>query len=150
MAEPRQTRDMETRAAVSRKTNYSPPSTIPEVPEKDGWKHRWIRTSIVGKADNTNVSTRFREGWEPAPKIEYPTMHVMTDRDSRFPDNIEVGGLLLCRAPDELMQSRAQYYADRAAQQTASVDHNLMRENDPRMPLFKETRSSVSFGTGRK
>jgi len=29
-----------------------------------------------------------------------------------------------------------------------SVDNTYMRENDPRMPMFKERSSKVTFGTG--
>jgi hypothetical protein len=29
-----------------------------------------------------------------------------------------------------------------------AVDNNLMRQNDPRMPLFNEKKSTVSFGKG--
>jgi len=29
-----------------------------------------------------------------------------------------------------------------------AVDNNFMRENDPRMPLFNERKSKVTFGNG--
>ena len=29
-----------------------------------------------------------------------------------------------------------------------AVDNNLMRQNDPRMPLFNEKKSTVTFGKG--
>jgi hypothetical protein len=29
-----------------------------------------------------------------------------------------------------------------------SIDNNFLRENDPRMPLFKERQSKVTFGSG--
>jgi hypothetical protein len=151
MADGRQTRESQTRATEQRpKHQFVPPQVLPEVPQRDGWEHRWIRTGIYGTADNTNVSLRFREGWEPAPKNEYPEMFVMTDRETRFPDNIEIGGLLLCRSPREVVQARNEYYAKRAHDATVAVDNNLMRENDPRMPLFKEGKSSISFGRGGK
>jgi hypothetical protein len=28
------------------------------------------------------------------------------------------------------------------------VDNNFLRENDPRMPLFSEKRTKVTFGSG--
>ena len=152
MADTRQNRDMQTRAASSDRPKHvwTPPQVLPDIQKRDGWDHRWVRTSLVGKADNTNVSSRFREGWEAAPKSEYPELQVLTDRDTRFPDNVEIGGLLLCRAPTEVMKARADFYLQKALDQTIAVDNNLMKENDPRMPLFKEGRSTVSFGSGRK
>ena len=32
--------------------------------------------------------------------------------------------------------------------QIHSVDNSLMRENDPRMPLFNERKTKVTFGKG--
>jgi hypothetical protein len=73
-------------------------------------------------------------------------MHATTE--GRFKGNIEIGGLLLCRIPVEFMEQRAQYYAQQNRAQVDSVDNNFMRENDPRMPLFSEKKSKVTFGSG--
>jgi hypothetical protein len=74
---------------------------------------------------------------------------MQADPNSRFKDNIEIGGLLLCKAPAELMKQRDDYYARQAQSQMQSVDNNFMRLNDERMPLFNERRSSTSFGKGK-
>ena len=55
---------------------------------------------------------------------------------------------MLCKAPAELVDERTQYYADQTRAQIESVDNNLMRENDPRMPLFSDRQSKVTFGSG--
>jgi len=55
---------------------------------------------------------------------------------------------LLCKTPEEFVEQRAKYYDDITKQQTEAVDNNLMRQSDPRMPLFKENKSSASFGKG--
>ena len=73
---------------------------------------------------------------------------MLTDRNTRFEDGIEIGGLLLCKTPVEFVKQRRDYYAKQTLSQTEAVDNNLMRQNDPRMPLFKERKSSTSFGTG--
>jgi hypothetical protein len=62
---------------------------------------------------------------------------------------VEVGGLLLCRTPKELVDQRNAFYLGQATGQMESVDNTFMRENDPRMPLFKQRRSEVSFGRGQ-
>tara|TARA_R110000824_G_scaffold71951_1_gene184016 strand:+ start:1041 stop:1265 length:225 start_codon:yes stop_codon:yes gene_type:complete len=66
----------------------------------------------------------------------------------RFKDNIVIGGLMLCKAPKELVAERNEYYASQAKSQMHSVDNNLMRESDPRMPLFNERKTKVTFGNG--
>jgi len=149
MAE-RQERAEQLRTTARPPLSWTPPSILPEVLPRDGWVHRWIRTSLLGKGDNTNVSSRFREGWEPVAEKDYPELSVMVDRDSRFPGNVEIGGLLLCRAPAEVMKERAAYFQRMADASMTAVDNNLMKENDPRMPLFKESKSSVQFGSGKK
>ncbi len=99
--------------------------------------------------DNPNLSKKFREGWVPVKKEDYPEIQVMSDVNSRFEGNIEIGGLLLCKAPTEEMDKRKQYYESAAAQQMESVDNSFMKENDPRMPLLKPERSSrTTFGRG--
>ena len=61
---------------------------------------------------------------------------------------IEIGGLVLCKSTVENAVARKKYYEEQTQAQTQAVDQNFMRENDPRMPLFKESKSRVSFGSG--
>jgi hypothetical protein len=73
----------------------------------------------------------------------------MSDIESRFEGNIEIGGLLLCKAPEEKMAQRQKHYQDVASQQMQSVDNSFMKENDPRMPLLKPDRTTrTTFGRG--
>ena len=151
MADKRTPRDSETREASSRKKGWTPPSVLPEPDHKDGYKYRWVRTATQGAIDNTNVSSKFRQGWEPVRAEEHPEITALRDRNSQFQDNIEIGGLLLCKAPDEMVDERNAYYKDLAEKQSEAVDSNFMRENDPRMPLMKPERNTrVTFGGGRK
>ena len=141
-------RSVEGREATKRPGgSWLPASVLPTPEPEDGWVFRWIRTSTLGNADNTNVSQKFREGWIPVKSEEKPEMQVMSDIESRFEGNIEIGGLLLCKAPEEEMRQRAAYYRDVASQQMESVDNSFMRENDPRMPLLKPERNTrTTFG----
>tara|TARA_R110000868_G_scaffold259538_1_gene517793 strand:+ start:6389 stop:6667 length:279 start_codon:yes stop_codon:yes gene_type:complete len=91
-----------------------------------------------------------REGWEPVKAEDHPELMLLADPNSRFKGNIEVGGLLLCKAPEELMKQRAEYYSRQSASQMEAVDNNFMKTEDGRMPLFNERRSSTTFGKGSK
>jgi hypothetical protein len=102
----------------------------------------------MNNADPRNLSAKLREGWEPVPIEEQPKFRLLADPQSRFKDNIEVGGLLLCKTPKEFVDQRNAHYAKTTQDQTEAVDNNLMRQSDPRMPLFKESKSSSSFGKG--
>jgi hypothetical protein len=149
MAENRLARELENRESAQRKMAWKPPQTLPEPEPQDGWVFRWIRTSIMGQPDPSNTSAKFREGWEPVKAEDQPKLMMQADPNSRFKGNIEIGGLLLCKAPKELMDQRDAYYAEQAKAQVQSVDNNFMRLNDERMPLFSERKSVTSFGKGK-
>jgi hypothetical protein len=139
----------ETRAEAERPKVWQPASTLPEPDKEAGYAYRWIRVASMGQNDPRNISSKLREGWEPVSIKEQPQFQMLVDPDSRFKDNIEVAGLLLCKAPEELMRQRKEYFASKNQSQMESVDNNFMRENDARMPLFREKRSTTSFGKGK-
>ena len=149
MAENRLAREIENRESTQRKMVWAPPQTLPEPEPQDGWVFRWIRTSVMGQADPSNTSAKFREGWEPVKAEDHPELMHMADVNSRFKGNVEIGGLLLCKAPESMMKQRDNYYTQQAQAQVTSVDSNFMRLNDSRMPLFNERRSTTSFGKGK-
>ena len=149
MAENRITRDVDTRAQAERPKAWQPASTLPEPDKLDGYIYRWVRVSTLGTSDARNTSSAFREGWEPVRIEEQPKFQNLTDPDSRFKDNIEMAGLLLCKIPSEFMEQRRAHFDKMTQAQNESVDSNFMRENDPRMPLFTERRSKTSFGSGK-
>jgi hypothetical protein len=148
MAETRTNRENEIRAKVERPTKWTPPQLLPEVIPEDGWAYRWIRTSTLGNDDAMNISSKFREGWEPVKAAEQPHMQLMHSAKHRYADSIEVGGLILCKMPMEFAKQREAHFQQQTDGQMSSVDNNFMRENNPKMPLFKERRSEVSFGRG--
>ena len=148
MAESRTPRDVETRESKSRPKQWQQPESLPEPDKMPGYAYRWIRVSTLNTADPRNLSGKLREGWEPVPVEEQPKFKLLVDPSSRYRDNIEIGGLLLCKTPAEFVDQRTAHFNKQAAGQMESVDNNLMRQSDPRMPLFKERKSSTSFGKG--
>ena len=148
MATNRKPRELENRVLVERPKQWMPPELLPEPDKEPGYKYRWIRVSLLNNADPRNISKAMREGYEPVKMEEQPKFKLLIDPNSRFNGNIEIGGLLLCKTPEEFVEQRAKYYDDLTKQQTEAVDKNLMRQSDPRMPLFKESKSSASFGKG--
>lgn len=150
MVENRLARELENRESTQRKQAWTPPQTLPSPKAEPGWVFRWIRTSIMGQNDPTNTSAKFREGWVPVKAEDYPEMMLYSDPNSRFKDNIEVGGLLLCKAPQETMIQRDNFYRKASDSQMDAVDNNFMKTSDVRMPLFNEKRSTTTFGRGSK
>jgi hypothetical protein len=151
MADNRNNRDLTTRAKDERPRSWAPPTLLPDPTPEPGYSYRWIRVSNLGQADPRNVSSKLREGWEPVRAADHPEISMYLDNDNaRFKDNVVVGGLLLCKTPTEMVDQRNAYYQQQAEAQIRSVDNNFMRENDPRMPLFSERKSSVTFGRGNQ
>jgi hypothetical protein len=143
------TRELETRETEMKPVaTWAPPELLPQPNERPGWVHRYVRTSTLGTVDPMNVSSKRREGFEPVKAEDYPELMAHASIDGQFKGSIEIGGLVLCRAPAEFMEQRASHFEKLANQQMESVDNTYMRENDPRMPLFKERSTKVTFGKG--
>jgi len=142
------TRELTTRAVQERPKQWAQPELLPEPDKQPGYNYRWIRVSTLNSADPRNLSAKFREGWEPVPVEEQPKFRLLADPNSRFKDNIEVGGLLLCKTPTEFVDQRNAHFAKVTQSQTDAVDNSFMRQSDARMPLFQERKSSSSFGKG--
>lgn len=141
-------RDLTTRSTTERPKQWAPAELLPEPDKQPGYAYRWIRTSTLNEADPRNLSSKLREGWEPVSVEEQPQFKLLVDPNSRFSNNIEIGGLLLCKTPVEFIEQRNAHFQKQAQSQTEAVDNNLMRESDPRMPIFNDRKSSTSFGRG--
>ena len=148
MATNRITRELETRSTYERPTAWAQPELLPEPDKQAGFDYRWIRVATLNQADPRNLSAKLREGWEPVRIEEQPQFQLLVDPSSRYKDNIEIGGLLLCKTPSEFVEQRNAHYSAQADNQMVAVDNSLMRQSDPRMPLFNERKSTVTFGKG--
>ena len=148
MAENRINRDLETRERTVRKKAWQRPEVLPSPNPEPGYNFHWVRVSTQGQVDATNVSSKLREGWEPVKASDHPEITIVAIEQERFKDNVVIGGLMLCKAPVEMIDERNAYYNEQAQAQMSSVDNNFMRENDPRMPLFNERKTKVTFGKG--
>jgi hypothetical protein len=144
----RDKREQTTRASTTRPAKWLPPQLLPDPNPEEGYAFRWVRISTLNKDDATNISSKLREGWEPVKASDHPEIRLFGTDDKRFPDSVQVGGLLLCKTPSEFVGQRNAYYQNQTDSQMNAVDNNFMRESDPRMPMFKERKSTVTFGKG--
>lgn len=124
---------------------YVPPTALPDPTPEPGYVYRWVATHVLGQAEPTNVSRKFRDGWEPVKAVDHPELMIV---GSEKTGNVEIGGLMLCKMPAERAKARDDYYDQQAQNQMESVDNHFMRNNNPMMPLFAEKKSSVSRGAG--
>ena len=137
-----------------RKKPWTPPSSLDAPPAPQGYCHRWIRVESVGFMDSGNVSKKLREGWEfvRAEEVQneigdhdYPVIH-----EGKHQGLIGVGGLVLARIPEEIVEQRKQYFQGITADQVKAVDNDILKEQRPEMPVNIDRQSRVTFGGNRK
>lgn len=142
----RASRETQERAMQTRPMSWTPPELLPEIDREPGYEYRWVRAETNGMSDPKNMSAKAREGWEPESEESQPRAAKFFGTDKRGAGVVEYGGLVLCKRPIEFGQQRTAYYRNATHEQTRAVDNNLMKQNDPRMPLFRESNTKVSFG----
>ena len=146
----RKSRESQSREKTERRRDWKPPSALdaPEAPI--GYKHRWIRESVMEYDDKNNIHKRRREGYELVKADEYPDFDAPVIDEGKNAGVIGTGGLLLARVPNEIVEQRKQYFENKTQTQMDAVDRDWMRENNPVMPKLKPQRNSnVSFGINR-
>lgn len=135
-------RSLESRETEKRKPLWRQSNLLPDPTPEDGYRHRWVRTGTAGTSDAANVSSRLREGYEPVKASDHQDFKILKDERSRFPDSVEVGGLLLCKIPEEIASSREEVMQERADGTIRAVDNHYMKESDGRAPLAKPQRAT--------
>ena len=139
-----------TRSKTERPKEYKPPSSLDAPPAPDGFRHRWIRAESMGFNDTKNIHGRLRSGYELVRADEYDTDQYPTVLDGKYAGVIGVGGLLLARIPEELAQSRMDYQQKQTEGQDESVETDLLRDQDKRMPIKIDRNSKHTFGGTKK
>ena len=146
MAETRTPRELATREKTQRR--WRPASTLPDPTPEPGVGFRWVMTHLLGEANPTNVSQRLREGYEPVKAEDHPELAFEANTKT---GNIEIGGLMLCKMPQDMLDQRTEHYAGMTNTLSQSIDSKYVGQSDPRMPVFSERKSSSSrgsFGSG--
>ena len=139
-----------TRTKTERPKEYKPPSSLDAPPAPDGFRHRWIRAESMGFNDTKNIHGRLRSGYELVRADEYDSEEYPTVLDGKYAGVIGVGGLLLARIPEELAQSRMDYQQKQTEGQDESVETDLLRDQDKRMPIKIDRNSKHTFGGTKK
>ncbi len=142
-------RESETREKVSRRKPWAPPTSLDAPPAPSGFKHRWIRAEVVGQLDNKNVSARLREGWEFVRADEYPSEEWPQLDSGKYEGVIAVGGLMLARIPEEIVEERNAYFHQLTKDKDEAIANDPLKDQHPSMPISSERSTRVSFG-GKK
>ena len=150
MTDQKTSRAAVTRSKTERPKEYKPPSSLDAPPAPDGFRHRWIRAESVGFQDSKNIFGRLREGYELVRADEYSDSDYPVVLDGKYAGVIGVGGLLLARIPEELAQARMDYQRKLTEGQDESVENDLLKDQDRRMPIKIDRTSKHTFGGTKK
>ena len=139
-----------TRSKTERPKEYKPPSSLDAPPAPDGFRHRWIIAESMGFNDTKNIHGRLRSGYELVRADEYDDASYPVVLDGKYAGVIGVGGLLLARIPEELAEARIDYQQRQTEGQDESVETDLLRDQDKRMPIKIDRNSKHTFGGTKK
>jgi hypothetical protein len=139
-----------TRAKTAKKTTWTPPNSLDAPDAPHGFRHRWIRTEVLGFDDTKNVAGKLREGWELVRADEYPGTEYPVMTEGKYAGVIGVGGLVLARISEEIAQSREAYFKRQNMDRDEAISNDLMKEQHPSMPINQERQTRVTFGGTKK
>ena len=143
-------RASQTRSKTERPKKWTPPTSLDAPKPPAGFRHRWIRSEIVGFDDTKNVMGQLRSGWELVRADEYQDQDYPVVKDGKYAGIIGVGGLLLARIPEEIAKQRDEYFKKQTEARDEAVDSDLMKEQHPSMPINIDRQTSVTFGGTKK
>ena len=143
-------RASQSRTKEVKKTTWTPPSSLDAPPAPDGYKHRWLRAEVLGFDDTKNMAGHLRSGFELVRAEEYPNSEYPVIKEGKYQGMIGVGGLLLGRIPNEVVEARKEYFARMTQEKTDAIDKDLMKEEHPSMPINRERQTRVTFGGTKK
>ena len=129
---------------------WAPPSYLDTPNAPDGFRHRWVRTEILGFVDTKNIQGRLRSGYELVRADEYPEEDFPAIADGKYAGVIGHGGLVLTRVPEEIARQRTEYYMKQAQDQQAAIDADLAKEQHKSMPITTDRDTRVTFGGSKK
>ena len=131
----RTSRESNSKASKEAKKLWAPPSSLDAPPAPNGYAHRWIRTSVQGFEDTSNVSKKLREGWDFV-KVDQIKEEIGENKypfytEGQYQGCIGIGGLVLARIPIEILEARAEYFNKITQDRMNAVDNDLMKEQHP-------------------
>ena len=124
------------------------PDTVQARFDNEQMSLRWIRISVRGQDDISNVGKRLQEGWVFVTPDEVPEMGVTSfvREDGRYQGTVCRGDLALAKMPSGKVKARQKFYEKKANDQMDAVNAQLMKSSDSRMPISNTSKSVTTKG----
>jgi hypothetical protein len=125
---------------------YIRPSSLDAPEPREGMTQRWVRQSILGKADPKNLNRSWREGWRPrSPDSLSEEWRIYANFANKDEGMIVVDDLILMEIDSGVLARRKRATEVATAQQMHSVEHDLESTQIAGHPISQENRSSVTY-----
>jgi hypothetical protein len=109
---------------------------------------RWIRISVRGVDDITNVGKNQQQGWVFVTPDEVPEMAVTSfvREEGRYLGAVCRGDVALAKKPVAKVKARREFYEKKANDMMDAVNAQLMKSSDSRMPISNSSKSVTTRG----
>ena len=116
--------------------------------DNEGMALRWIRVSLQGKDDISNVGKKLQAGWVFVSPDEVPEMSITSfvRDEGRYQGSVCRGDVALVKMPAGKVNARRKFYESKANDQMEAVNSQLMKSSDSRMPITNTSRSVTTRG----
>jgi|TARA_R110002051_G_scaffold106728_1_gene179755 hypothetical protein len=116
--------------------------------DSEGMALRWIRISIKGTDDISNVGKKLQEGWVFVTPDEVPEMSITSfvREDGRYQGTVCRGDLALAKMPAGKVSAKRKFYENKADNMMQAVNAQLMNSSDSRMPISNNSKTTVTKG----
>jgi len=113
---------------------------------------RWIRVQLRGADDYQNVGKRQRDGWVFVTPDEVPELSTssIVREGGRYAGTVVRGDVALAKMPEGRAIARREHYENKANELMNAVNSQLMSNNDSRMPIYNNSKSTVTRGKSPK
>ena len=124
------------------------PNIVKERFDTEGMSLRWIRISLKGTDDITNVGKKQQQGWVFVTPDEVPEMAVTSfvRDEGRYLGTVCRGDLALAKMPIGKVKARRKFYENKAGNMMDAVNAQLMKSSDSRMPISNTSKSVTTRG----
>lgn len=129
----RASRTQETRQAEEMHPAYNDTWESPalldttNIPAREGYVQRWIRTKIKGDDDQNNVFRKINQGWKVRELSSVPKGQFVPHIDFNGLNVIGIHGMILMERPEEQHKRHAEYNRQQANNQMEAAEQNLFK-----------------------
>ena len=128
------------------------PGILPNIPAREGFVQRWIRTKIGGEDDPKNIAKASNQHWRRRDPSTIPNdLSVPTIYQDGIGESIGISGMILMERPIAINDQYKDRVTSRTKAQMDAVDRSLYESsvnNVGGAPKRVEDKTTVSVGGG--